>query len=172
MFLTNLVRMTFGLLNSLAVPMLVGCATAPVDSDVSLRLSLRARTTDRRSSYFELSGDGQLAFAGGRHAMIGSARPVTTLTVDQLQQVRDIVAHHRLFEARRHPTGQPKRVTYELALRTKGHRRRIRCVDDDVPGVESLHQLLFQIQADARYRSELIVGVKLRDSRPPERRQK
>lgn len=88
MFLTNLTRMTLGLSNFLAVPLLVagqiGCTTAPVDTDGPFSLFLRARTTNRRSIYFELS-DGQLAFAAGKHAVRHSLRRVTTLTTDQLQ---------------------------------------------------------------------------------------
>ncbi len=115
-------------------------------------MTLWARTTTQKFTYFELNHHGELRYGGGRNAMWRESQPVMTLTREQLTQVWDVVERHKLVEAPSTLLPDAKTVQYELTLNTGGILgRTINCADDTVPGVKELHDLLFKMQGDVRY---------------------
>lgn len=144
------------LLAAIVAGSLPGCASGPETCDPSFKLTLRRTTTDRRFTYFELAKNGELAFGGGRNAVRRVAEPVIILSAQQLQQVRQVLIQHRIFDTPKPSSAKPNNVSYELDVSAAGRRRRIRCVDEQIPAIGTLHQLLFQIQADLRYRPDAV----------------
>lgn len=135
-----------------------GCSSSPSNKaavaagGAKRSLTLWARTTTQKFTYFELDAAGQLRYAGGRDAMWRKAQPVVTLNREQLEQVWGIVEKHKLADGENTPFADAKQVKYELSLNTGGlFDRTINCVDDAVPGVKELHDLLFKLQGDVRY---------------------
>lgn len=146
----------FWLLAAIVSGGLAGCASGPQTCDVSFKLTLYRTTTDRRFTYFELAKNGELAFGGGQNAVRRVAEPVITLSAQQLQKVRQVLIQHRIFDTPKPSLAKPSNVSYELDVSSADRRRRIRCVDEQIPAIRTLHQLLFQIQADQRYRPDAI----------------
>ncbi len=115
-------------------------------------LTLWSRTTTQKYTYFQLKADGQLLYAGGRDAMWRDAKPVVKLTRPQQEQVWSVVEKHKLVDAPNTLFPSAKTVQYELSLNTGGFLgTTINCVDDMVPGMKELHDLLFKLQGDVRY---------------------
>ncbi len=116
-----------------------------------MELSLAARFTDKRYTYFEIDRAGQLSFGGGSDAANRIARPVAMLTAEQFDQLDAIIETYNLLDAGSFEKQEPTAVSYRLRLRRDGQKRSIRCVDDQSPGVAALHDQLFKYQAAVRY---------------------
>lgn len=155
---TRLIR--FAILSAFAVIglSLLGCgASRAIDAATPpehLTLQLRMAGKDNKYTYFELDRDGQLSFGGGRMAMMRGSKPVTTLSAEQLQAVWDVIRKHKLLEAGSELFPDIEEVRWDLLIRTDSILlgRTIRSSDDTVPGIKELHDLLFEFQAEVRYR--------------------
>ena len=143
---------------ALCMMVLVGCkttpsATPPAGMD-AIDLSLQSITTDKRYTYFELTPDGMLSFAGGYDAINKNARPIFTLTKDDLQKVHSIIEQANLIAVKvsgNHSRKNSQKVHYELTLNINGKHNNITVNDDEIPGINQLHDLLFDLQARERY---------------------
>jgi hypothetical protein len=147
-------------LAGLAAAALAACAADRPGSDAPrFSLTLRAVSTDLRYTYFELDRKGNLAFGGGKNAVISSAKPVITLTDDQRREVWQIIAAGNLLDAPSKPFAKGERVTYDLSITREGMAlgRNVHNIDDNVPAIKQLHDYLFGIQAEKRYK---IQGLK------------
>ena len=137
------------------------CATSerPLGEDERVSLTLWSASTDRRYTYMELSELGELSFAGGQEAARREAQPVLTLTSEQLDRVRAILDEHGLSNVPSPGWDKENRVRYELRLRRTGLAgRTIRTGDDRTPGMRELHDYLFALQAEKRYRVPVAGG--------------
>lgn len=134
------------------VASLAGCQSASSNGDRHLALTLSRTTADSRHTLIELKPDGRLFFAGGQDAIAGELHPAGTLTAEQRRAVWAVIEKHNLTEASGSlfPKGD---AVYRLKLNTGGlGSHNIHSADDDVPGLAELHDLLFKMQADVRYR--------------------
>lgn len=136
-----------------------GCKSTPVMTPppgvAAITLSLQTLTTDKRYTYFELTPDGTLSFAGGFDAINRSAHRVMTLTPDQLHQVQALISQSNLFTTKvsgRQDRKSSQKVHYELALQMDQQSRKLTANDDVVPALSQLHALLFEMQAQERYK--------------------
>ncbi len=135
-----------------------GCASTTVVDSPSppeyLSLQLHMATNKRQYTYFELKGDGELHYGGGRMGMLRNAEPVTTLSAKQQQAVWDVIRKHQLLNADGSFIPDYETVKWELTVRTSPHSlgRTIRTGDDQVTGIRELHDLLFKYQSAVRFR--------------------
>lgn len=139
---------------AIGVAALGGCQSTGGGDDAAERFSLTIskKTTDGRYSLIELKPDGRLFFAGGKDVIANTLHPAGTLTAEQRRRVWDVIEKHNLTEASGSlfPRGD---AVYHLELKTGGLGSHIvNSADDHVPGMAELHDLLFEMQADARYR--------------------
>lgn len=137
---------------------LIGCKTTspvtPFAGMTTLELSLQTITTDKRYTYFELEPDGMLSFSGGFAAINKDARPIFTLPKDDLQKVHTIIEKYNLIAMKnsdKHNRKNSKKVHYELSLNINGIRNNIVVNDNAIAGIDELHELLFDLQAEKRY---------------------
>lgn len=143
---------------TLMLTALVGCGATPATLDsptppehLSLQLHMAAK--DHKYTYFELDRNGELRFGGGRLGMIRGARPVTTLSAEQVQAIWDVIRRNKLLQAEGEFIPDVEHVKWEMLIRTNQHSlgRTVRTSDNNVPGIKELHDLLFKFQADVRY---------------------
>jgi hypothetical protein len=141
------------LMMALAVALMGGCqSAAKLPPHRGLSLKLYCRGDANRQTYLELDKGGKLAFGGGRDAAQRVANPVMTLSDAQSQAVYDVIQRHDLLHAKGALFDKAQHTTYELDLRVDGKQRSLRAVDDQVPGLRELNDLLFDMQARERYR--------------------
>jgi len=133
-----------------------GCKAPPAESGSpvpqGLSLTLRGDTVDGRHTYFELKSDGAFSYGGGRAGVLNNATPVSTLTAAQRQEIWNVITGYHLFEAKSFPFASSERVSFRVKLRRNGSTHEFRAIDDKVPGVQELHDLLFKYQAAVRYK--------------------
>jgi hypothetical protein len=132
-----------------------GCATEAAVTAVapaSFAVTLYTSTSTLKYTWFELTRDRQLLYAGGRDATARNGAPVTTLTEKQTQEVWDVIYRGRIHEA---PAGalfpESKAVRYDFTLNTGGVDHIVRAADDEQPAMKELHDYLFKLQAAIRY---------------------
>ncbi len=139
-----------------------GCTSSskPLGEDERVSLTLWSASDDRRFTYLEVSPLGELSFSGGQEAARREALPVLTLTSEQLARVRSILDTHGLYHLSSPGWDKKDKVRYELRLRRTGLAgRTLRTGDDRTPGVRDLHDYLFSLQAEKRYRVPLPSGA-------------
>jgi ABC-type Zn uptake system ZnuABC Zn-binding protein ZnuA len=135
-----------------------GCKTlstvTPPTGVAAITLKLQCLTTDKRYTYFELQPDGALSFAGGFNAINRNAQQVMILSPDQLKQVQQLIETTALLTAKA-PKNQDRKSSqtahYELSLNVDGKHNSIAVNDDNLPALGQLHEMLFTMQAQARY---------------------
>jgi hypothetical protein len=127
-----------------------GMAGSPPPRELSLMLRMIAN--DNRLTCFEISKKGELFYAGGHDALFGHTHIVGPLTAGQRQQVWKIITDNHLLEA---PSAamfaKGEKVTYQLMIDTGEGRRTLRALDEQVPGLKELQDLLMGYQAAVRY---------------------
>lgn len=162
----------FQVLSIIALALVTGCTgtrtsddktSAPVRLNETARpehLSVKVHSASRdgRYTYMELTAKGELRYSGGRDAAQWNAKPVTTLTDAQIDAVWAIISRHNLTKAPDKMFGKAERITYQVSISTGGLSKNFRCMDDKVTGVKELHDLLFEYQADVRYKVQGIGG--------------
>jgi len=152
-------RLLIGLL--LAITLLItGCASHKSDAFSASQvppgfgLKVYRHLEGSRHTYFILTPQGELRFAGGRPALMRIASPVMTLTPAQRQELWAIVIEHKLLDVKGQGFATGKQATYEVEIstgKTLGDKD-FRVVDDRIPqGVKLLHDKLFDYQAQYRY---------------------
>lgn len=145
--------MTRVALVALVLMMMVGCASTGggprgvAPKDFTLEMSMRG--TGNRFTWFELGKDNVLGFAGGQSAKFRDALFEMTLTADQVDAAWELIRDEGLLTARS-TKGEMTDAEYRLKIRGGGGNS-IRTIDDSVPGVVKLHDLLFSYQAEERY---------------------
>lgn len=140
-----------------------GCASTSRPQGAGVSLKLYRETKESRITYFELQG-GELSFGGGRLARQRVAKPAVKLTDDQLGELNALIDQHQLMNAKGPIfTGNFQNVRYEVTI-SRGfmNSNSFNCVDNDVPGAEALHDLLFKWQAAERYIMPELDGKKVR----------
>lgn len=153
---------TFGPLvaPALLVAMLLaaaGCGNPTIEpsplAPQSLALTLFTATSTLRHTWFEVGADGELRYAGGRDAARRQGERVLTLSPQQRQEIWDIIRNTGLLEAQAGPLfPEGERVTYDFTVNTGGIDRIVRAADDEQPGLAQLHDYLFKLQTEARYK--------------------
>ncbi len=148
-------RVAAGLIACLVAAWLAGCgARQPLAADrlpEPFELSLYTKTTDGRSMYYELKRDGAMHYGGGRDANIRLAFPIGQTDLSQRLLVWRHLHEYELLHADGVFLPDPNDVQYELDLRAGSRRHAFKCVDDRVPGMAGLNDVLFTIQQDLRY---------------------
>jgi len=140
-----------------AVMMLAGCNTAQTVRDdgphpIPLQIEYRSLGKDRRYVYYRLERGGELYFGGGRDAGIREASPAGKLTEQQLTELWRVIENNDLMTAEGSgPFADHEKTRYEVKLRAGSKRHSFNAVDDEVPGLATLDQKLFDLQADLRY---------------------
>lgn len=140
---------------------LPGCGT-PKTSDFSadevpenFAVSVYRHLEGGKHTYLTLSPTGELAFAGGRPAIMRQTTPVMTLTPQQRQEVWALILRNDLLGLKGQGFRSMEHAAYEVEIKTgKGFNKKdFRVVDEHVTqGVKDLHDKLFDLQADERYR--------------------
>lgn len=141
--------------------LLTGCGT-PKTSDFSadnvpedFAVSVYRHLEGGKHTYLTLNPDGQLAFAGGRPAIMRQTTPVMTLTPQQRQEVWALILNNDLLGLKGQGFRAMENAAYEVEIKTgKGFNKKdFRLVDEHITqGVKDLHDKLFDLQADERYR--------------------
>lgn len=136
--------------------MLVSCASqsaGPADSKGRrIDLELKTQMSDHRYTYFEIKR-GMLNYGGGRDGAQMEAAPVLQLSTEQLDAIWAIIDRYDLMNAKGSFMGKGETATYDLTLNDgRMLSQTIHAIDDKVPGLKELHQLLFDYQANVRYR--------------------
>lgn len=124
----------------------------PTPRPAQLRVSIYSIAKDSRYTYLEINRKGELLYNGGRQATQRTGKPVTTLDDAQLDAVWDVICRYNLTEAPNTTFAKAERVSYEVTINTGGVTHSFRTIDDRVPGVKQLNDLLFDYQADVRYK--------------------
>ncbi len=129
-----------------------GLAGSPPPRQLSLML--RMFTNDNRLTCFEITKKGELFYAGGHDALFGKTSIVCPLKPEQMQQIWKIITDNHLLEA---PSAsmfdKGEKLTYQLMIDTGSGRRTLRALDDQVPGLKDLQDLLMSYQTAVRYNS-------------------
>lgn len=151
-------RRWLGLIGLLAATLgLMACASSPAsrstdDAAPLWSMELFVKSQDGRYTYYEISEEGQLAYAGGRMAAQRVARPVGELPSQVRQQLWGLIERHQLMLASGDwlfiPQGQ---IGYDLHLKVDGRNQRILAADDQVAGLKEMSDLLFRTQLAKRY---------------------
>jgi len=136
-----------------ALAALAGCGNTPggplpaeAPPDFSLTL-YTATPAALKFTWFELTGTGELFYAGGRDATARQGMPVAMLTAPQRQAAWDIIVRGKLGEAGAGPLfPKANEVSYDFTLNTGGPDRIVRAADDEQPALRELHDFLFNIQ--------------------------
>lgn len=124
----------------------------PTPRPAQLRVSIYSIAKDSRYTYVEINRKGELLYNGGRQATQRTGTLVTRLDDAQLDAVWDIISRYKLTEAPNTTFAKAEKVSYEVSINTGGVTRSFRAIDDRVPGVKQLNDLLFDYQADVRYK--------------------
>ena len=127
-------------------------AYQPSARPTQLKVSIYSIAKDSRYTYLEINRKGELLYNGGRQATQRTGTPVTQLDSDQLDAVWDIICRYKLTEAPSTTFAKAEKVSYEVSINTGGVTRSFRAIDDRVPGVKQLNDLLFDYQAVVRYK--------------------
>lgn len=117
-----------------------------------LRLELYVHLADGRNAYFRLDDARTLHYGGGADARGGGSQPAGTLSDEQLATLWRTIVDGELLTARGSFFGEPQRVRFRGSLSTSHGNNHLNGVDDQVPGLTTLSQLLTAYQAELRYR--------------------
>ena len=140
-----------------------GCsASQKTDAAINpqqLSITLWRATQARQYTYFELKTSGELHFSGGRNAMQRVAKPVMTVSREQIDELWQVIEKHNLLKAQSAPfLAKPKEVEIDIHIRSRKGGKSFRSVDGSEEGAKALHDLLFKIQADHRYALPALEG--------------
>ncbi len=142
----------------LVIVSIIGCSGSPTKTESHapgspppLTIKIQARFTDFRYTYLELAPDGELRFGGGKDAALKKSQPVGTITEEQRAALWDLINENHLFDAKGSFFKDAERVRWDVSLASGWRKKSFECVDDDVPGVEALHDMLFDLQATMQY---------------------
>jgi hypothetical protein len=117
----------------------------------NLHLKLKTAMADHRYTYFEINR-GELSYGGGRAAAQMQGIPVLRLTPQQTAAIWAIIDRHDLMHAHGSLMGKGRDATYDLSLDDGQTSHSIHATDDKVLGIKELQQLLFDYQAEVRYK--------------------
>ncbi len=133
----------------------LGCAKPGVDASSpmpqSFALEMYRRGPNQQHTYFVLKPNGDLSFAGGRAAVGRTDRRVGRLKDEQRQQLWDIVRSQGVTTAPDRAFVKPKAYLYNVTIEGDGWSRSFQSVDNDCPGLESLHTALMKLHAERAY---------------------
>jgi len=121
----------------------------------AMELKLQSLTTDKRYTYFELTPDGTLSFGGGFNAINKNAQPVMKLSREQLIELQSLISRSNLLTVKvagPQKRKASKRFHYEMSLRLNSKQNHLIVNDDLVPDLTRLHNHLFVLQAQVRYK--------------------
>jgi hypothetical protein len=135
-----------------------GCSSTPTRSfdapgvPGDLAVTIDMATKDQQFTSMQLTPSGELWFAGGTAARYGGTHQLaTTLNAEQLRAVWQVIQQHNLLNAAGEWFPDEQRVAWTVKLTGDGRNNRFKTVDDRVPGVSQLQELLFNYQATVRY---------------------
>lgn len=146
----------------LSMSTLAGCSSsqmANLDPQVvpdEFELTLSQYTTEGKHTYFTLNPEGELAFAGGRAAVLRNASPVFTLTPAQRLEVWSLIINSDMLKTKNQLFKSPEETAYDVTIDAgKSFRSKSFHVTDEKipPAVIQLHDRLFSWQADVRYKA-------------------
>lgn len=149
-------RTTWGLVAMLliATATLVGCAAGGAVAEggeahpTPLEVELNVSTQDGRRMAYQLRPDGTLRFAGGRQVAARDFRESGSLSIEQRQQVWQVIERNELLDAGGRLFATPDTVRYQVELRAGRRLNSFIAVDDEVPGLAELHDALEQLHRD------------------------
>lgn len=129
-------------------------ADAATDSrtERSLTMTLFVKSQDGRYTYYEISEENELSYAGGRMAAQRVARPIGQLPHDIRTRIMQLIESHGLMQIDSPhlflPDGQ---VSYDLFLKIDGQSHRILAADHQVAGLKEMSEMLFRTQFAKKY---------------------
>ena len=149
----------FLMLALLALPGCGGTPSAAHEAITPQRLSLTlfARTTDRRMTYFDLAANGDLRFGGGQQAVGRGTTLTRTLDAAQMEEIWRVIDRHGLLHGQSAGLFEkPEKVEYEVKISSRRGSASYRSLDDATPGLDELHELLFDLHAEVAYRLDRV----------------